>query len=173
MADIKSSRANIYLLIPSLVAMLSIWPVSTIEYFTYPSDFREQVSLINWLFGSTAFFYVHNFLNIVVPSLMLVLCLIFLKKYNLSLIFISIYYLTTLVSLANYLSSNKFFDSSFTILNKLKFYFGFYDATNVIFNIVHFLQSIASLILPLLALLITKKVTQIDSSQANFGTESE
>ena len=97
----------------------------------------------------------------------------FFKKYNLSIIFISIYYLTTLVSLANYLSSNKFFDSSFTILNKLKFYFGFYDATNVIFNIVHFLQSIASLMLPLLALLITKKVTQINSSQANFGTESQ
>ena len=65
MENLRVKQANIYLYIPSLIAMLSIWPVASIEYFTYDSDFRDQVSLKNWLVGSDFFFYVHNFLNIV------------------------------------------------------------------------------------------------------------
>ena len=159
MENLRVKQANIYLYIPSLIAMLSIWPVASIEYFTYDSDFRDQVSLKNWLVGSDFFFYVHNFLNIVAPSILLILCLVFIQKYLVSVILTAIYYVATLISLANYIFSDKFFDSSFSIFGKLKYYFGFYEANNVIFNLVHFLQSFLTLILPLLAVLIVKSIS--------------
>lgn len=152
-------QANIYLYIPSLIAMLSIWPVATLEYFTYDSDFRDQVSLKNWLFGPEFFFYVHTFFNIVAPTILLLLCVVFIRKYLVDMILTTIYYVLTLITLAIYISSDKFFDSSFSILGKLKFYFGFYEANNVIFNLVHFLQSLLTLILPALALLIVKSIS--------------
>lgn len=152
-------QANIYLYIPSLIAMLSIWPVASIEYFTYDSDFRDQVSLKEWLVGYDFYFYVHNFLNIVAPTILLFFCLVFIHKYLVSVILTAVYYVATLISLANYIFSDKFFDSSFSIFGKLKYYFGFYEANNIIFNFVHFLQSLLTLILPLLAVLVVKSIS--------------
>jgi predicted membrane protein len=126
MGNLRVKQANIYLYIPSLIAMLSIWPVASIEYFTYDSDFRDQVSLKEWLVGYDFYFYVHNFLNIVAPTILLIFCLVFIHKYLVSVILTAIYYVATLISLANYIFSDKFFDSSFSIFGKLKYYFGFY-----------------------------------------------
>jgi hypothetical protein len=159
MGNLRVKQANIYLYIPSLIAMLSIWPVASIEYFTYDSDFRDQVSLKEWLVGYDFYFYVHNFLNIVAPTILLFFCLVFIHKYLVSVILTAVYYVATLISLANYIFSDKFFDSSFSIFGKLKYYFGFYEANNIIFNFVHFLQSLLTLILPLLAVLVVKSIS--------------
>jgi len=160
MGNFKVKQANIYLYIPSLIAMFSLWPVSAVEYFNLETDVRDQVSLKDWLIGNNFFYYAYNFFSVIAPILLLILCLVFIKKYVVSVVLTTSYYVVTLITLAVWIFSGKFYDSSFSIFGKLKIWIGFYDASNVIFNVVHILQSLLILILPVLAVLIAKSVSQ-------------
>jgi len=160
-------QGNLFLFIGSLVSLLSTYPVAIVEYFTLGSDFQDQIPLKDWLIGTETFFYIHNFLSVFVPTILMLFCIIFIKKYLVSVILTTVFYFITLITFLNLVLSDKFFDSTFSFFLKVKVYFGIYDSPNIILNIIHFLQTTSTLILPLLAILITKSITTQKSTTEN------